>query len=301
MRIGIRQLRYAVMVADESGFCRAAEKLHIAQPAVSRAVRNLELELGFDLFTRNTRNVSTTDAGAAFLRDARKVLKQLDSAIRGSKKIADGYCGQIFVGYSTLAIYGPMSGLIMDFRSEYPEIEVGMRLMSTDETIVAIDQGGVDVGFVISTGCNPRVANFPVWSENFVVLAPVNHRLAGQDAIEIEELAKEPFVMGSTRRWRPYRDFIDGLFIKHGFIPNIVEEADDVPVLLALIVGGYGITIYPASIAPYIGPDLTAIPICGNLPDITMSLAWDPVSETHLVRNFLDYVDAHIKRQATGR
>lgn len=270
----LSQLRYFLTVAETLNFRRAAENLNVAQPAISRAVQQLESRLGFALLHRTTRRVTLTTAGAALAKQAGDAVQQLEQAVRNARQIATGKAGEIIVGYSAQATNGVMPGLVVRFRTAFPDAQVGLYSLASDEQVGALLSGRIDIGFILTDACKAPLEHMTIARERFVVLLSKYHPLAKRTSISIADLSSVPFVMGTPRRWATFRSLIDNVCLKAGFLPLVKEETDDVPVLFQLLSLQRGVTLYGASIVPSLPPDLKAIPIKDAFASFNLGLAW---------------------------
>lgn len=280
-------VRYFLAVAKTLSFHRAAEQLNVAQPAVTRAVQQLEGTLGFRLLERTTRIVTLTPAGEVLAREADAAFHRLERAIRTAGQIASGTAGEIIVAYSAQAASGVMPELVVRFRSRFPDAQVGLYSLSSDEQIPALEEGRADLGFLLSDACRAPLEHAVIFREQFVLLAPLGHPLASRTTVSMAKLSGEQFVMGSPRRWGTFRSLIDNACLKVGFLPRVVEETDDVPVLMQLVSLGRGITLYSASVTASLPPNIKAVRIKDAHAKFNLSIAWrsDP---SPLVKAFVD-------------
>ena len=283
------RLRCFVAVADTLSFREAAQRLNIAQPAVSRAVQQLETELGFKLFERTTRRVTPTPAGLALAREAAEALKALQRAVRQATQIAAGDAGELVIGYSAQATHGPMAEIIIGFRNAYPGADVSLYSLSSQEQLPALESGRIDLGFLLSAACKPPLRHVVVAHERFVLLVARQHPLAQRSSVALKELVTTPFVLGTPKRWQTFRQLVANACLAAGFVPAVAEEADDVPLLLQLVSLGRGVTLYGSAIVPMLQPDIVAIPIDDRQAGFDLSIAWRADRQTRLVGEFVTF------------
>lgn len=291
----LSRLRYFLAVADCLNFREAAQRLNVAQPAISRAIRQLEEEIGFALFERTTRRVVLTEAGAALRSEAGEALERLAVALRHAAQAAAGEAGELSLAYSAQAVHGPMAEIVVSFRGALPKARVHLNLMSSQEQIPALESGRLDVGFLLSAACKSPLSHIVVAREPFVVLVSKHDPLASCSSIALAELAERPFVVGTPRRWRTFRSLMNHVCLEAGFLPTIVEEADDVPLLLQLISLRRGVTLYGAAIAPTLPPDVAAIPVADAHATFDVSIAWNETRATPLLRAFVKHTRQHAR------
>lgn len=285
-RLDLRHLRYALAVADAQGFRAAAEMLNIAQPAISKAVKDTEVDLGFRIFDRSGPRVIPTPEGVVFLDDARQTVAQFERTIRASRQNAAGARGHIIVGYSALATSRQISEALDAFHRSVPGVQVEMHVMSTDNMLKNLKSGAIDLGFLLShpTVGAPGIDQMPVWSSRIGVVAP-----AGEAPSHITDLSEMPFVMGLRENWRSWRALLDSACDRAGLTPVVVDEAWDVQVILQRVAERRGVTLFPMSMAESLPAALEMVPIAGLDAEATISMAWSIKADTGLLRQFRNH------------
>jgi DNA-binding transcriptional LysR family regulator len=268
----LRHLRYFVTVADELHFGRAAARLGIAQPPLSRQIQKLEAELGFPLFDRSRRRVELSSAGEVLLAHARNVLESVETAVREARRTHAGERGRVAVGYPSSLAYTGLVGLLRAFRAEFPDVELTVRELSLAGQIEAIKSGQLDAGFVRGPLSDKALAAECVRREPLVVALPADHPLASSRALRLETLAAEPFVFFPRLRAPAFFDLLIALCEKAGFTPRILQEAPQVDVL-SLVAAGFGISIMPASVREIPRVDVVFRPLAGA-PTTELLLVW---------------------------
>lgn len=285
-RLDLRHLRYALAVADAQGFRAAAEMLNIAQPAISKAVKDTEVDLGFGIFDRSGPGVIPTPEGVVFLDDARQTVAQFERTIRASRQNAAGARGHIIVGYSALATSRQISDALDAFHRSVPGVQVEMHVMSTDNMLKNLNSGAIDLGFLLShpTVGAPGIDQMPVWSSRIGLVAP-----AGEAPAQVDDLAEMPFVMGLRENWRSWRALLDSACDRAGLIPMVADEAWDVQVILQRVAERRGVTLFPMSMAESLPAALELVPIAGLDAEATISMAWSIKADTGLLRQFRNH------------
>ena len=285
-RLDLRHLRYALAVADAQGFRAAAEMLNIAQPAISKAVKDTEVDLGFRIFDRSGPRVIPTPEGVVFLDDARQTVAQFERTIRASRQNAAGARGHIIVGYSALATSRQISEALDAFHRSVPGVQVEMHVMSTDNMLKNLKSGAIDLGFLLShpTVGAPGIDQMPVWSSRIGVVAP-----AGEAPAQVDDLAEMPFVMGLRENWRSWRALLDSACDRAGLTPMVADEAWDVQVILQRVAERRGVTLFPMTMAESLPAALELVPIAGLDAEATISMAWSIKADTGLLRQFRNH------------
>jgi DNA-binding transcriptional LysR family regulator len=244
----LRHLRYFIAVATELHFGRAAEKLHIAQPPLSHQIRQLETELGFELFIRTKRSVVLTPAGQAFLLQVNQIFQQLEQAIEIGRKTSRGELGQISIGFVGSATYNILPVMLQQFRDRYPEVHIELHELTTDRQLIWLREGKIDVGLMRPPISEPDVTSEIVFEESLVIALPANHPLAAADSIDLRLLAREPFILFPRQLAPGLYDPIIAICQAAGFSPVVVQECIQMQTTISLVSANLGISIVPESI-----------------------------------------------------
>lgn len=244
-----RQLQYAIQIASERNFSRAAEKLHIAQPSLSQQVSKLEKELGVLLFKRSTNSVEMTYAGSVFVEKAQQIVDMTEQLRREMEDIADMRKGRLVVGSLPITGTHVLPHVLPVFREEYPDIEVVLIEESTKILEQLTASGGTDVSLLSLPLAEPSLAYLPVIEEEICLAVPPDHRLsnrAGGTHIGIAELKDEPFVL--LKKGQGFRAIAHDLCQSSGFEPKVVFESGNIDTVQSLVAAGMGIAFVPKMI-----------------------------------------------------
>lgn len=284
----LRHLRYFLTVAEEKHFGRAARRLRMTQPPLSRQIQELEAELGFELFDRARRQVELTPAGVVFLGRIRGVLEGLDQAVHEARRASVGEIGRVAVGYISSLAYSGITDLLRAFHEQFPKVEIALREMSPQAQLDAIKEGWIDVGLVRGAVDDASLASTCVARDPLVVVLPAEHRLAEQKRIPLRLLAGEPFVIFPRQRGPSFFDQIMSLCRDAGFTPRIVQEAPQLDIL-SLVAAGFGVAIMPGSIRRAHRKGLAIRPIVGA-PRATLYIVWRADDTAPALREFIGFV-----------
>ncbi|MDI1483837.1 LysR family transcriptional regulator [Polyangium sp. y55x31] len=284
----LRHLRYFLTVAEEKHFGRAARRLRMTQPPLSRQIQELEAELGFELFDRARRQVELTPAGVVFLGRIRGVLDGLDQAVHEARRASVGEIGRVAVGYISSLAYSGITDLLRAFHEQFPKVEIALREMSPQAQLDAIKEGWIDVGLVRGLVDDASLASACVARDPLVVVLPAGHRLAEQKRIPLKLLAGEPFVIFPRQRGPSFFDQIMALCRTAGFTPRIVQEAPQLDIL-SLVAAGFGVAIMPGSIRRAGRKGLAIRPIVGA-PRATLYIVWRADDTAPALREFIGFV-----------
>ncbi len=284
----LRHLRYFVAVAEELHFGRAANRVGIAQPPLSRQIQDLEDEIGVKLFKRTKRSVSLTHAGKTFLKDALQTLELSERAVRSARRADSGEIGRLAVGFVGSATYSFLPYALRFFRNRFPHVELMLLELTTYEQLNALHQKAVDAAFVRLPIKDDALFIETLFKEPFIVALPSHHPLVSHTSIPLQMLAPEGFVMFSRQQGTTFHDQVVSLCHQAGFSPNVVQEAVQIPTVLGLVSAGMGVTLVPASVqklrlAGVVYRNLTQIDRTTEL-----AMAWRRDDESPVLSAFLN-------------
>ncbi len=283
----LRHLRYFVTVGEELHFGRAASKLSIVQPSLSQQIQQLEQELGFPLLYRTKRSVELTDAGKVFLVEAKHVLAQVQEAKRTAQRAYRGEVGRLVVGYISSSTYDLLPTMLRVYRERYPDVEVALRELTTQEQLRALEREYIQVGLLRLPISAPMLNVEVVRREPIVCVLPEEHPLATQQRIAVSSLADEPFVLQSSLRGAGYYIQLMNLCLASGFSPNVIQEVTEMHTIVSLVAAGMGVSLVPLS-ARYLRSQGVVYRELEGTPTITeMAVAWPRISRSAIVQNFL--------------
>jgi DNA-binding transcriptional LysR family regulator len=245
----LRHLRYFAAVAQEGSFTRAAERLHVAQPPLSRQIQQLEEELGLTLLDRDSRPLRTTDAGRLFLEQAVQVLERIEGMKVMMRRLKQSGRPRFVIGFAASTIYAALPDLIRRFRAAAPEVELSLVEMVSLEQIAALKENRIDVGFGRIRFDDPALRRDVLREEPLVVALPrAHHLLAREGKLSISSLAGEPLVIYPREPRPSYADQVISLFRDRGLEPNVVHEARELQSAVGLVAAEVGVAIVPASV-----------------------------------------------------
>ncbi|WP_329464273.1 LysR substrate-binding domain-containing protein [Streptomyces sp. NBC_01431] len=218
----LRRLRYFLAVAEERNFTRAAERLHIAQPALSRQIRQLEQELGVRLLDRTTHSVEPTDAGRLLMERGAELCAEADRLWRDVRGFAETERDALTLGYSTSTGYGTAPALLAALAERHPALAVTTRLLTTAEIVAGVTDGTLDAGLVRCPPPTPELVRTLVRLEPQGVLLPAAHRLAARESVEVASLAGERLLVHPREANPGHFDAIVGIFAGAGLEPQLL-------------------------------------------------------------------------------
>ncbi|HEY9351788.1 MAG TPA: LysR substrate-binding domain-containing protein [Nocardioides sp.] len=244
----LRHLRYFAAVAETCHFGQAAAQLHIAQPALSQAIRQLESELDVTLFTRTTRQVSLTPAGEFLRTEAARVLAAVDDSVRGVRRIGAGRHGLVRLGLTGTASFSHLPGIARVVKRELPEVALEIHAdLLTPAQCERLQSGALDLGVLRPPATGEGLTLRTLEVEPLALAIPVDHRLAVEPVVALADLRTEPFVAYSARD-SAVNEAVLRSCREAGFVPRREHEAPSTAVLLALVAAGLGVAVVPASV-----------------------------------------------------
>ena len=291
----LRHLRYFVGVAEEQHFGRAAERLRVAQPSLSRQIQDLESEMGFLLFDRLPRGVRLSAAGKLFLSDARRILQDVDEAKRRAERIALGKAGTLRIGIATAVSW---HGLVVDsfreFRRRQPDVELELHHLLSVHQLEAILSGRLDAGFVASlTPWHKDLAHWEFAQDRMLLAVPKGHHLTKREGIRLRHLRDMPFVW--FPRWvNPViYDRMMRACARGGLsAPRIVQEATDRDTNLGLVQCRIGIAWMTESTRWHCPRGIVLLPVVDMNVRLPFSLIWKKDNSSPLLQKFVAQVQA---------
>lgn len=272
----LRHLRYFVAVAEAENVSRAAIKLHVSQPGISRQIRDLEDELGFSLFERSAKSIKLTKAGKSFLTEARAVLQRVDEAVKTARAIATGEQGELHVGYAPSPTSRILPPALRAFQAELPNVRVKLHDFSTEEMVTGLREGKLHIAFVVRLNEGRlRGLQFEKLIEDstFLAVAP-NHPLAKRRSISLAEVVREPIVVYSRAEYPEAYEELVKMFAHTKSKPQIAAEHDGVASLIAGVESGEGVALVPESIGCISGPRLKLVRVSPAPPPLVIGAAW---------------------------
>lgn len=241
----LAQLRCFTTVATELNFRRAAERLNMTQPPLSRQIQLLEHHLGVELFTRSTRSVALTAAGRAFFIEAQNLLEQAQQAAVAAKRFAQGDIGSVTISFVGSAVYEFLPKVIAEARLKQPQVKIVLSEMNTYQQHEALRARRIDLGIVRSPLLETGYASECLVREPFVLAVPVGHPLASADSVGVEDLDGEPFLMYSHSAYPPFNELLTGMLRSARVAPQFVQWLGSSLTILALVNAGMGLALVP--------------------------------------------------------
>ncbi|PKU23184.1 LysR substrate-binding domain-containing protein [Telmatospirillum siberiense] len=240
-------LRCFIVLAEELHFHRAAQRLNMTQPPLSRQIQLLEHELGVCLLRRSSRLVELTPAGKAFYLEARRLLHIAENAKVIAQRMARGESGLVTLGFTAASSYAFLPRLVALAKEKLPEIDLVLREMVTLDQIEALNSGRIDLGFLRPPLNRYGISGKRILREPLLLAVPRDHPLAACEQLRLTDLDRQPFITYSPVEGRYFHDLLAGLFQTAGVAPNYVQYAIQTHSILALVNAGIGLAVVPES------------------------------------------------------
>ncbi|WPP46358.1 LysR substrate-binding domain-containing protein [Pseudomonas sp. AN-1] len=288
----LRHLRYFIAVAEEQNIGRAAARLHISQPPLTRQIQQLEEELGVLLFTRTPRGMELTGAGEMLLEEARNIRALVEQATERTQRAGQGKLGRLDIGIFGSAILDTIPKLLTAFRTAYPEVRVVLHTMNKQEQIEALRQRRIGVGFNRIITPLADIASELVTQESLLLAVHERHPLARLAVVPFTALAEHPLVLFPSGSRPSFVDRVIGLCQQAGFVPQVAQEVGDAVTAVALVSSGFGVSLVSASTAALTLPGVVYRPLAGLPADARVDLSCIFRSDDHspILAAFLEVV-----------
>ena len=297
--IDLRHLQTFLAVVEEMSFSRAAERLGIAQPPLSRQIQRLEAKLEVKLFDRTRPRIQLTNAGEVFADGARRILQQVDQSVRITQLVNQGFTGQLMVGVDSAAPACDYAVQVLHaYQQQCPNLQVHVKEMNVDAQLESLQDGAIDVGFMAPCPIPDDLSMDILVQEPLVAVLPSTHPLTNQDEVSLSELRGESLIM-DTRRFEGWdgpgdthcAQVTQRLLQDALFWPNIIQSASDSRLILSFVAAELGVSILPASIrksAPR--SDVVFRPIVPTIMMASLAAVWSCQNKRAVVTPFLDHL-----------
>ena len=297
----LAQLRCFTTVATELNFRRAAERLNMTQPPLSRQIQLLEHHLGVALFTRSTRSVALTAAGRAFFIEAQNLLERAQQAAAAAKRFAEGDIGSVTISFVGSAVYEFLPKVIAEARLKQPHVKISLEEMNTYQQHEAMRARRIDLGIVRSPLLQPGFATECLVREPFLLAVPSTHRLATSATVAVTDLDGEPFLMYSHAAYPPFNELLTGMFRSARVAPQYVQWLGSSLTILALVNAGMGLALVPRCAASVVFKGVTFREIdLGEGVQSELHLIWRSDNDNPAFTMLLDAIRGAVNAGATA-
>jgi DNA-binding transcriptional LysR family regulator len=287
----LTQLRSFVILAERLHFGQTARLLNLSQPALTKRIRQLESEIGGALFERTRNGTRLSNIGRDVLNETRNLVRAADQLLERAQRVARGDIGSLSIGFG-FHTFDLVPRIVARLKKISPEVHIGLRDMSTREQVAALRSMEIDVGFIRLPAS--REFNQKSVVEDALVLVSSSALSKSVRPISLNDYRQEPFVMMSSQRSPTFRRHAIDLCAKHGFVPKIVQEANDVPTLMALARAGIGLTFLPASACKTRLVGVKVHPIPDPEAIWSVGVVWRRGHPSIVLARFLDLLDEEL-------
>lgn len=289
----LTQLRLFVAVAEELHFGRAATRLNMTQPPLSRQIQLLEHGLGVALFSRSSRVVRLTPAGKSLLPEARTILRLAENAALSARRVAQGVQGEIAIGFTAAAGYSYLPKIVSICRDRLPGIELKLKEMVTAMQIDALSAGWLDLGLMRPPVAQDGLLWRKVESQPLRAALPAGHALCKHRALKLADFNNHDFVMYAPDESRYFYDLVAGIFARAGVNPHFVQYISQIHSILALVRSGLGLALVPQDAASlrYEGVELRPITDLAPANPVEFCFVWRKDHENPALARILDLIE----------
>jgi DNA-binding transcriptional LysR family regulator len=272
--VELRHLRYFIAVAEELNFSRAAERMHMAQPPLSAAIRQLERDVGVDLFVRTTREVRLTDPGRAFLAGARRTLEDADRAAEDARRAGAGELGRLRIAFSWSTRFETLPALGRAFRASHPDVELLAQEMWNARMPPAFRNGSIDIALSLCPEIAADLELAPIRKERLVALLPRTHPLAREEAIPLSALAAEDFIVFPREIAPRLHDAFMAIYRRAGFEPRVRNESFHTGWDLGVLAEIPAVGVAPQTVAGGLPDGIVGVALSEPTDSLETCLVW---------------------------
>ena len=293
----LSQLRCFVALAEELHFGRAATRMHMTQPPLSRQIQLLEHHIGAQLLARSSRNVRLTPAGRSFLPEAREILRLAESASLAARRVSRGEAGAVTIGFTASSGYRFLPGLIVACRKELPDVDLNLKEMVTLDQIAALASGRLDLALLRPSAAAADFETRCVAREPLVLALPEGHPLARGRAPTLADFDQAPFLTYSPIEARYFHDLVAGTFARAGVHPNYTQQVTQIHSILAFVKAGLGAALVPEAATSLRFEGVVFRPVDKVRParPVELFMAWKSDNDNSALALLLDKCSDYLK------
>lgn len=284
----LRHLRYFIAAAEEENVSRAALKLHVSQPGISRQIKDLEDEIGFQLFERSAKSLKLTEAGKVFLAEAKSILQRADNAVKNARAVAENAGGELHVGYAPSLTVKILPQALRAFQTQFPKVRVSLHDLSTEEMLSKLREGKLHLALTVQPQKKLlRDLNFKLLANYSMCIAVApKHPFAKLKSVTLAQLAGEPLIGYRRADYPDYHEHLEALADGHPGL-HVAEEHDGITSIIAAVESGRGFALVPDLFECMVGPRLKIIPLNPKGENISVGAIWKKGEASPLVEKFV--------------
>lgn len=289
-QIEFRHLRYFLAVAEDLHFRKAAERLYISQPGLSRQIKQMEEDLGIKLFERHNRKVKLTQAGVFLKSEVSRNLKSLEDSFNHAKLLQEGKYGKLKFGYVGSAMQEIIPNLLLKFGKEYPEVQFGLNEMDNKIQIESLLSQDIDIGFVRLDRVPRGLDILPVLEEPFYLVLPKSHPINADDFIDLSQLKNESFILFDPSYSPSYYENVMQIFDESGFSPIVSHNTIHASTIYKLVENNFGLSIVPKSLQYGYDLNVKFIELHNISQKTILSAVWDKNNRNPVLKSLLNFL-----------
>ena len=286
--IELRHLRYFLAVAEELHFRKAAERLFISQPGLSRQIKQMEEDLGLKLFIRDNKKVVLTEAGIYLKHEAALLLKNLDHSIKHAQLLQSGEEGKITIAYVGSAMQGVIPNLLLKCRAEYPNLKFHLKEMDNDNQVKLAMSKDIDLGFVRLQQSHSSLQLQPVLNDTFSVVLPINHPVSESNFTSLKQLEHDAFILFDEAYSPSYYERVMSIFEDAKFSPKVSHHTVHANTIFRLVENHFGVAIIPSSLKDGYALDVKFIELKGIKQKAVLSAMWHKNNRNPILQKVLE-------------
>lgn len=293
-QIELRHIKYFLAVAEDLHFRKAAEKLFISQPGLSRQIKQMEQDLGVRLFERHNRKVELTETGLYLKEELTRNLKELEQTLAHAKLLHEGVDGHLKLGYVGSAMQQIIPNLLLKFKEEHPNIIFDLKEMDNHRQVQDLLSKDIDIGFLRLENIPKKLEVLPVLKENFCLVLPKNHPIDTANFTDLSQFKEEAFIMFDPSYSPSYHERVMQIFWDSGFEPIISHNTIHANSIYRLVENNLGISIVPKSLQFGYSTDVKFIELDKINHQTVLSVVWNKENRNPILRQVLDLVEEGI-------
>ena len=289
-QLELRHLRYFLAVADDLHFRKAAEKLFISQPGLSRQIKQMENDLGLILFERHNRKVKLTPSGEYLQKEIRTIFKNLDAVLTHAQLLEKGFEGRLKLSYIGSAMQNIIPEFLLAIKKDFPNIRYDLTEMDNQKQIEAILNQDIDIGFVRMDRVPRDIEIRPVFEDTFSLVLPKNHKINKRNFIDLAQLKEESFILFDASYSKSYFEKVMQIFDDSGFNPIVSHNTVKANTIYTLIENNFGVAIVPTSLKKGYDKKIKFIELTNIHHRTTLQMIWNKNNTNPILKNALGLI-----------
>lgn len=287
--MNLQTLRYFVVLSEELNFSHAADRLHIAQPALSQQIRRLERQLGAELVDRSQRPLRLTEAGNYLASAARQLLQSYEEAAIGTREVGRGIRGWLSIGFTRSSMYSVLPEALKEFHHKYPDVELRLFEMVTEEQSDALRDGRIQIGIGRQPADSNGFLRRTLLREAVMIVMTGDHPCARQDSVELSDIASAPLILYPKLPSSGFSAFVEAMYRDEGLVPPVEYRTYEIQTAIGLVAAGLGVTFVGESVARHGRSDVAYRHLSGrNATKVsTLEAVWPTGGDSSHLQAFL--------------